>query len=339
MLKNVSLLILSIIVLSSCQESFKKGADGLEYKIISKGSGPQVQYGNYVQMHIGQFYNNGKTDSLLSDTRTSAPLVELLDSVNTPKQYFDILKQLKKGDSLVIRILADSAFKKSPEQMPPFIKKGHYLLTTVKVLNIFTEKAQADSARSAEMAKMQERNTKLEAAQVSKDESAFQEYFKKNNIQAVKAPGGTYVQIIEPGTGAAVDSTTVVKVNYTGQTLAGKKFDSNTDPSFNHVQPFMVNLTSDPSLGSGVIQGWMDGMKLLKNGAKAKFYIPSSLGYGAQGAGPDIPPFTSLIFDIEIMDVMNKAQAQKAISEEMAKGQAMQQQFEDSMRKANPQPQ
>ncbi|MEO7446528.1 MAG: FKBP-type peptidyl-prolyl cis-trans isomerase [Ferruginibacter sp.] len=339
MSKNVYLIIFTILAFSACKEnSFKKGSDGLEYKIISSGSGPQVQYGNFLQMQIGQYYNNGTTDSLLSDSRTTASLIEPLDSVNTPKQYYDILKQLKKGDSLVIRILVDSAFKKSPEQMPPFLKKGHYLTTTVKVLNIFTERAQADSARNAAMAEMQERNKKLEAEQVGKDEKLINEYLQKNNVQAVKAPGGTYVQIIDPGTGANIDTTVVVKTNYTGRTLEGKAFDSNTDPAFNHVEPFMVNMTNDPSLGSGVIKGWTDGLTMLKKGAKAKFFIPSSLGYGAQGAGGEIPPFTSLVFDIEVVDVLNKAQAQKEMQAQMQKAQMMQQRMTDSMQRANPQP-
>src|SRR5215212_6153732 len=123
--------LLAIVGLSACQESFKKGDEGLEYKIISSGKGDVIKYGSFMQIHISQFYNTGKTDSLLTDTRETAPIIEKLDSTTTPPAYFKILKQLKKGDSLVIRVLSDSAFKRSPENMPPFIRKGHYLLTTV----------------------------------------------------------------------------------------------------------------------------------------------------------------------------------------------------------------
>ena len=128
---------LSVLALTACKESFKKGDNGLEYKIISSGKGELIGYGHFMQIHVAQYYNNGKSDSLLSDSRTSpqGSMVEILDSLSTPPQYFKILRQLKKGDSLVIRQLTDSAFRTNPESMPPFFKKGHYLITTVKMEN------------------------------------------------------------------------------------------------------------------------------------------------------------------------------------------------------------
>lgn len=327
------LFILAVIGLSACKESFKKGDEGLEYKIISDGKGELIKYGNFIQIHISQFYNTGKKDSLLTDTRQNIPIIELLDSLTTPPAYFKILKQLRKGDSLVIRVLSDSAFKKSPENMPPFIKKGHYLLTTVKVANVFTSREQVDSARNAEMAAGQLRSEAMSAEQLKKDDKTLTNFFVKNNIQAMKAPLGTYIQIIQPGSGNNIDTSVVVKTNYTGKTMDGKTFDSNTDPAFNHMQPLMVNMTSDPALGVSVIRGWNDGLKLLNKGAKAKFYIPSSLAYGAQGAGADIAPNSILVFDIEVLDILNRPQALKEIEDQNRKMQAMQKHFSDSIAK------
>ncbi|MEO6405568.1 MAG: FKBP-type peptidyl-prolyl cis-trans isomerase [Ferruginibacter sp.] len=339
MRKFTYVVLLATLSLTACkEESFKKGGEDLEYKIISSGSGPTVKYGDFIQMHISQFYNKNKKDSVLSDSRKMAPIVEMLDSINTPKQYYDILKQLRKGDSLVIRILTDSAFKKSPESMPPFIKKGNYLVTTVKVLNVFTDKTQADSARNASMAMAQENQKKEEEVQLVKDDAKIKDYLSKNNVQAVKAPLGTYVQVIQPGTGANIDTSVVAKINYTGKTLEGKAFDSNVEPSFNHVEPLLANMTNDPSLGITVIRGWSDGLKLLNKGAKAKLYVPSSLAYGAQGAGPDIPPFTTLVFDVEVVDVLSRAQAKTAADAQQKKTAAMQKRFTDSISKANPAP-
>lgn len=336
MRKNAYLLILAVIGFSACKESFKKGDEGLEYKIISDGDGEVIKYGNFMQIHISQFYNTGKKDSLLTDTRQSAPIVELLDSLSTPPAYFKILRQLKTGDSLVIRVLSDSAFKKSPESMPPFIKKGHYLLTTVKVINVFTSREQADSARNAATAAAQLKNDAMSAEQLKKDDKTLNDFFAKNNIRAQKASLGTYVQILQPGTGNNIDTTVVVKTNYTGKSMEGKPFDSNTDPAFNHVQPFLVNMTGDPALGGSVIRGWTDGLKLLNKGAKAKFYIPSSLAYGSQGAGADIAPNSILVFDIEVLDILNRTQATKEMEDQNRKMQAMQKRFTDSMSKLRP---
>ncbi|MBC7866299.1 MAG: FKBP-type peptidyl-prolyl cis-trans isomerase [Gloeobacteraceae cyanobacterium ES-bin-316] len=333
---------MAVLALSACkEEAFKKGDEGIEYKIISSGKGDVVAYGNFMELQIAQLYNDGKKDSTISDTRTSpqGPAFEMLDSANMPPAYFKILKLLKKGDSLVIKIMVDSAFKNSPQGIPAFFKKGNYLFTTAKLVNIFKTREQADSARNLAMAGAQEKQKVLDAAQIQKDDKTLKDYFAKNNIQAVKAPLGTYVQIITPGTGAAVDTSVVVQTNYTGKTMEGKTFDSNVDPAFNHVQPFLVNMTNDPSLGSPVIPGWTDGMKMLTKGAKAKFYVPSALAYGSQGAGQDIKPNSILIFDIEVVDVLNRTQAATAQATERKLMEAMQKKYMDSMQKANPQPQ
>jgi hypothetical protein len=147
---------------------------------------------------------------------------------------------------------------------------------------------------------------------------------------------GTYVQVIQPGTGALLDTSVVAKVNYTGMTMDGKVFDSNTDPSKGHVEPFLVNLTNDKSLGSPVINGWYDGLKMLSKGAKAKFFIPSTLAYGKQGAGADIKPNSILMFDIDVVDVLSKEQAKGEAEKVQKERMAKQKKFLDSMRNAMP---
>lgn len=246
---------------------------------------------------------------------------------------------MKKGDSLVLRILTDSAFKQSPQGMPPMFQKGHYLLTTVKLENIYKDGAAADSARKVAMAATQERMKAMSAEQIKKDDKILTDYFAKNNIKVQKSPEGTYVEILQPGTGAAIDSSNSVKINYTGKTLDGVTFDSNVDPTFNHLDPLLVTMNNDPSTGLSVIPGWIDGLRLLSKGAKARFYIPSGLGYGEQGNGEKIKPNSNLVFDIEVLDVLDRARATVAQAQEQKKMQEMQKRFIDSMQKANPQPQ
>jgi FKBP-type peptidyl-prolyl cis-trans isomerase FkpA len=302
------------LLLVSCQQNFKKGDKGLEYKIISDGKGQQLKVGNFMQMNIRQSITLGEKDSVLNDSRTtSGPVIETCDSTSMPPEYFKIISQLRKGDSLVIRLLVDSMFAKNPQSMPPFIKKGSYFTTTVKLLNIFNSRAQADSAFQAEQKLAQYRDSVESASMLIKDDKFLQDYLKKNKINAVKGEAGTYVQILQEGIGPKIDTSVIVKTNYTGRTLDGKMFDSNTDSSKGHVEPFDVNMTNDRTLGSGVIKGWTDGLKMLNKGAKAKFYIPSALAYGAKGAGEDIKPNSILIFDIEVLDILTKDQAKKTM--------------------------
>ncbi len=311
MRKISSVLVLAVILFSACKQNFKKGEMGLEYKIVSEGTGATIKSGEFMQMQLRQSYNNGKVDSLLNDTRsTSGPIIQPFDSMSIPPAFFKILSQLKKGDSLVLRQLTDSMFAQYPDRMPPSFKKGNYFVTTVKLLNIFKTPQQADSASKAEMAITLRNDSIKNIAIMAKEDKELQAYFAKNNITNVtKAALGTYVQIIQPGSGPIIDTSVVVKTNYTGRLLNGKMFDSNTDPSKGHVEPFNVNMTTDRSLGGSVIKGWSDGLKLLNKGAKAKFYIPSTLGYGKKGAGQDVPPSSILVFDIEVMDVLSKDQA------------------------------
>lgn len=339
MKKIASVLLLAVFALSACKESFKKGDDGIEYKIIADGKGEKVAYGDFMQMNMTQYYQTGKEDSLLMDTRLEqGAMINILDSVNTPIAFYKVLSQLKVGDSMVIRILTDSAFAKSPQGVPPIFKKGHYFLTAIRLTNVYKTREQADSARDAqakEAAVRAEANAKVLLA---KEDKIIADYLAKNKITAVKTPMGAYVQIIEPGTNPKVDTGMVANVNYTGRTLLENiMFDSNTDPAKGHVEPLPVNLTTDPSLGNNVIDGWKDGIKMLGAGGKAKFYIPSPLAYGTQGAGPDIKPNTILVFDIEVLDVMNKTQAAASASERNKKMQEEQKRFMDSLQKQNPQ--
>jgi FKBP-type peptidyl-prolyl cis-trans isomerase len=96
------------------------------------------------------------------------------------------------------------------------------------------------------------------------------------------------------GTGATPQRGQTVTVHYTGTLANGKKFDS----SYDHGRP------ADFKIGVGsVIKGWDEGLMTMKVGGKRKLVIPSALGYGPQGRPPDIPGNSTLIFDVELLDV------------------------------------
>ncbi len=99
------------------------------------------------------------------------------------------------------------------------------------------------------------------------------------------------------GTGAVAKAGQTVTVNYTGTFTDGKKFDSNVDPAFGHVEPFSFQLGA-----GGVIKGWDEGVAGMKVGGKRKLVIPATLGYGSQDYGP-IPGNSTLLFDVELLSV------------------------------------
>lgn len=105
---------------------------------------------------------------------------------------------------------------------------------------------------------------------------------------------GLRYQIIQKGNGKQAEKGRTVSVHYKGMLPNGQVFDS----SYTRKQPI------DFPLGKGhVISGWDEGIALLQVGDKARFVIPSNLGYGERGAGGVIPPNATLIFDVELMDV------------------------------------
>ncbi|OEK08875.1 peptidylprolyl isomerase [Flavivirga aquatica] len=109
-----------------------------------------------------------------------------------------------------------------------------------------------------------------------------------------KTDSGLRYQIIQEGSGVQAEKGKTVSVHYKGELLDGTVFDS----SYKRKEPI------DFPLGMGqVISGWDEGIQLLKVGDKARFVIPSHLGYGSRGAGGVIPPDATLIFDVELMEI------------------------------------
>ncbi len=109
------------------------------------------------------------------------------------------------------------------------------------------------------------------------------------------------IEDVVVGTGAEAKNGDKVTVNYEGTFTDGKKFDSNIDPAFKHVQPFSF------TLGAGeVIKGWDSGVLAMKVGGKRKLSVPPELGYGANARGP-IPANSTLLFTVELVGVTSAA--------------------------------
>ncbi len=114
----------------------------------------------------------------------------------------------------------------------------------------------------------------------------------------VTTPSGLRIINVKPGTGPVPQAGQTVTVNYTGWLFVngkkGKKFDSSLDRG----QPFSF------TLGQGqVIKGWDEGLATMHVGGKRTLIIPPDLGYGASGAGADIPPGATLIFEVDLLSV------------------------------------
>ena len=109
----------------------------------------------------------------------------------------------------------------------------------------------------------------------------------------VTTASGLQYQIVKEGTGAKPTPNDKVKVHYTGRLISGQVFDSSVERG----QPAEFGVTQ-------VIAGWTEALQLMPVGSKWKLFIPSALAYGDRGAGADIGPGATLIFDVELLDIV-----------------------------------
>ena len=105
-------------------------------------------------------------------------------------------------------------------------------------------------------------------------------------------PSGLQFEIITPATGAKPVATDEVTVHYKGTLTNGSQFDSSLDRG----EPTSFTLNQ-------VIPGWTEGLQQMSVGSKYRFFIPHALGYGERGAGKDIPPYSTLIFEVELIKI------------------------------------
>lgn len=149
------------------------------------------------------------------------------------------------------------------------------------VQNYFAEQEKKMQAERAEKGK----------AAKDEGEKYLAENAKKEGI--VTTASGLQYKVLKEGTGKQPKATDKVRCHYEGFLIDGTVFDS----SVQRGEPAVFPL-------DGVIVGWTEGLQLMREGGKYRFFIPYKLGYGEGGAGASIPPFATLVFDVELLEVL-----------------------------------
>ena len=149
--------------------------------------------------------------------------------------------------------------------------------------------------REEMMKKQQEEAESKAEAQYGELKAAGEKFLQNNltnNPDVLTTESGLQYIVLKEGTGKQPSETSKVKVHYHGTTIDGTVFDSSVDRG--EPSTFGVNQ---------VIKGWTEGLQLMKEGAKYKFFIPQDLAYGFQQRGQHIKPFSTLIFEVELLEV------------------------------------
>jgi FKBP-type peptidyl-prolyl cis-trans isomerase FkpA len=278
-MKKILVMAAAVVLLASCGSNYQKTQSGLLYKIVSKGSGPQVKRGEFLKVHYSQKVNDSV---VISSFDNGLPAYPRVDSVGGVYNVLEILPGMHEGDSAVVVELGDTLQKRG--MLPPYMKPADKRTWTIKAVKIIKDQDAMQADLKKELDDYQAKQKKI-----------F-ESFVANKPSFQKTAGGVYIDIKEQGKGMRADSGKIVSVRYKGKFMPSQKvFETNMDDPNKPPLQFPLGYRE-------VIRGWEEGFKLLNAGAKVTMYIPYELAYGDQ-AGPGGIPYQNLIFDIELLDV------------------------------------
>lgn len=215
----------------------------------------------------------------------AAPAAKAAPALNDPKQKFSYALGMNMASGLSrqgVEIDPDVFAKGLKDQLA-----GKTLMTEDE------ERAVLMQAQTEFRAKQQEKAKQASAA----NKKAGEDFLAANNAKegVVALPSGLQYKILKEGTGPKPTVNDTVVCNYRGTLIDGKEFDS----SYKRGEPAKFPV-------GGVIKGWTEALQLMPVGSKWQLFIPASLAYGERGAGADIGPDSTLIFEVELISIEEK---------------------------------
>jgi FKBP-type peptidyl-prolyl cis-trans isomerase FkpA len=289
----ITLLFFAAGVFANAQDNAVKTPRGAVVKVVTSNPGDKIKLNDVITFDVVQ--KTEKDSVLFSSYALGHPLKIQVQASQNVGDLMDAFPFLAAKDSAYIKVPTDSVFKDHEDQRPPFLKKGSWLVFNVKIEKIQSLQEAMDEKNAAD-------------AKVKASEAVDRDKYITDHKLVVKAtPSGLKYVITQPSLKPKPQLGDTVLVNYIGRTTNDKVFDSSiqaeaqkaglNQPGRNY-EPLQVILGTTP-----IIKGWNEGLLLLNEGSKAKLIIPSELGYGAEGAGEDIAPYSTLIFDVELVKV------------------------------------
>ncbi|MBD3750209.1 MAG: FKBP-type peptidyl-prolyl cis-trans isomerase [Sphingobacteriales bacterium] len=304
MKKGLLILTVAALGFTACNGGFKKGPAGLLYKIDNDVKGDSIQEGDFISLEV---VAKTEADSVMYSTYELGKSTQtLVQKPAYPGDLFYAIKMLNVGDSATIKIDLDSAAAKG--QPRPQNIKGRYIIYNLKIDKVIHK----DTANQQAFQDAIQAFFKVEADKAKSLESGkIKKYIDDNKLKVEKLPSGLQMAIVTEGNGEKPVAGDSVQVNYTGRLTSGKVFDTSLEDVakkenvFNPGRPYK---TLDLIIGKGnVIAGFDEAILNMKKGEKAIVLIPSSLGYGDRGMpGGMIGPFTPLVFELQLVNVIHK---------------------------------
>ncbi|HTK18771.1 MAG TPA: FKBP-type peptidyl-prolyl cis-trans isomerase [Mucilaginibacter sp.] len=263
-----------------------KTPKGAVVKVIASNPGDKIKLSDVITFEVIQ--KTEKDSVLFSSYMLGHPLKIQVQPCQNVGDLMDALPLLAAKDSAYIKVPTDSVFKGHEDQRPPFLKKGSWIVFNVKIDKVQSRQQAVDEMKSSEA--------------VDRDK-----YIASHNLVLKPMPSGLKYVITQSSLKPKPQPGDTVLVNYTGRTTNDKVFDSSIQAEAQKAGLNQPGRNYEPLpvvVGAGsVIKGWDEGLLLLNEGSKAKLVIPSDLGYGAESPGDAIPPYSTLIFDVELVKI------------------------------------
>ncbi len=264
----------------------KPTASGLYYIEEVRGTGPRPKEGDVLKVHIAISMIEGFP---LISTFDQEPMDVVYGEPFDTEGFDEALGYMRSGSRAKLIVPSHLAFDSlgQGQIIPPYST----LLYDVELKRILSP-AEAEKERE----KAQQQAEKLAEEARLNEQEKIDQYIQQHNIQEQPTENGIYYIETEKGQGKQAENGKMVKVHYTLYNIEGKQLQSSKDMG----QAFTF------TLGQGqVIKGWDEALLLMKEGGKAKIILPSSQAYGANDRNPDIPPYSPLVFEVELIEVNN----------------------------------
>lgn len=299
MKKNLIVLGFAVLALAGCKQ-YKKGPGDLQYIIHEDEKGPEIKEGDFLAI---KFIQKTEEDSIISSSYDADRPVFLVAQKPAFKgDIYDGFAMMSEGDSATFKINLDSMAAKG---MPkPTNTKGKYMLFTIKVDKVIPKGKMADTLFQGKIDQFLK--AEIEKAK-SQEAGKISSYIASKDLKPTVTASGLNYIITKQGTGPKASPGDTVKLDYTGMFLSGKAFDSSVKAIAQKGNIYNAQRPYEPmKVAAGLnatIPGFDEALLLFPKGTKATIVIPSKLAYGEQG-NQMFPPYTPLVFDIEIIDVI-----------------------------------
>jgi len=255
---------------------------GMRYVLYTSIPGPKAKVGDVIKYNM---LATSEQDSVFYDGFDKKEFQT--DRIQKSAFAGDLMEgfmMMARGDSALFYISVDSMTKGHPDTR---LKVHSYIKFTIKMMDI-----QSEADYGEELDKKQEERKKQGEIEKVKEPSLIADYIKANAPGAKMTDSGMYYVIEKEGIGPLPKAGDKITAHYQGTFLDGKEFYAD------HGEPFSFKLGANE-----VIPGWEQAFAMLKKGAKAKLIIPSKMAYGAVGGGDIIPPYSPLVFEVEVVNI------------------------------------